>query len=108
MDKIQEIVKFATNMKNHSSVPPVWCHGHTNWKYDETNNVYYNHKHNTIEFCLGDRYIYFTTEYGITNIRGSSSNNWHGYSFDTDLKKALNWVKETTYSDLGFLLWTGK
>ena len=107
-NQISEIVKFALNVKNHKVIPPVWFHGHTKWKLCTTTGLYYFSKYNGTEYCLGDRYFYFTTDYNISNIRGSTSDNWHGYSFGVDLKKAVDWAKETTYSDLGYLLWTGK
>ncbi len=107
-NQFNDIVKFALNVKNYETIPPVWHNGHTRWKLCSQTGVYFHSGSNQIEYCLGDRYVCLSTDQGMTNIRGSTSHNWHGYSFDVDLKKALDWVKETTYADLGYLLWTGK
>lgn len=107
-NQVIDIVKFALNVKNYETIPPVWHHGHTRWKICSETGVYFSNKYNTIEYCLGDRYVYLSTDFGMNLIRGSTSDNWHGRTFGVDLKEALNWVKETKYADLGYLLWTGK
>lgn len=104
---VSEIVSFCGKAIKRGNIPPIWSNGHINWKFDETNGVYFSKKYDSIEFCLGDRYCYLHWGYGSIHIRGSSSENWHGYSFDADLKEAIEWLKETEYSDLGYLLWTG-
>lgn len=101
-------------MKKHKTKPPRWCHGSDGWEFSKDSGCYYKSNEGFVgnppnEYCLGDRYIH--CDYGIDSYgilwRGSTSENWHGYNFGYDLKKAIDWVKKTKHAELGAELWSG-
>ena len=77
----------------------------TEWKWTKDAQCYYIADNGQPPhcYCLGDRYVYADygkDSYGIL-YRGSTIDNWGGYNFGTDLKKALEWVSEDRYTGNG-------
>lgn len=91
-------------------VPSIWPHGNTNWKLSEDFGAYIkddNGEYPT-EACLGDRFIHLgfgLDSYGLWY--GSTSDDWHGYSFGVDTKAAFKWLQKAKHKDLGWFLWSG-
>lgn len=105
LKQMADIVKAASF---YDKLPLVWkSPGYTDWKWDKRAEIYLRKSFSgeVKAGCLGDRYFYFTKYDG--GIRGSTSDNWNGYFFDYDLKRAIEWAKNSNYSDLKWYLWSG-
>lgn len=59
-------------------------------------------------YCLGERYVY--AHYGLDSYgilyRGSTIDDWGGYHFGYDLKKAIEWVQGAAHPELKDTMWT--
>lgn len=108
LQELADIIKAVA--KYEGKIPNVWMHGHTDWEFNEKLGIYVHVRFSDApkEFCLGDRYVYFSNQGGPeVYLRGSSSDNWHGYDFDYDLKSAAEWVQQAEFKDLKWYLWSG-
>lgn len=82
----------------------VWAYGLEHWEYDERWNCYITKEQPApAYFCLGERMVHWDVG---RSLRGSESDNWHGWDFGLDLKSAIEWVQEAKYPELAAGLWT--
>lgn len=106
--ELSEIIQAV--QRYEGKIPHVWMHGHANWKLNEKLGIYVHASFSDApkEFCLGDRYVYFSNQGGSdVYLRGSTSDNWHGADFGYDLKEAIEWVQQANFKDLKWYLWSG-
>lgn len=92
----------------------VWVHGHDGWKFSQDCQCFIYRSPGVpfdappTAYCLGDRYIHCAPgidTYGVI-WQGSTSENWHGRTFGTDLTAALRWIQEAEARKLGCKLWS--
>ena len=60
-----------------------------------------------IAYCLGDRHVHVEPGQDTYSIfyRGSTVDNWHGYSFGLDLKRAIEFVRAANEVDMKHNYW---
>ena len=80
------------------------------WKWSEDCKCFYISELNNppIIYCLGERYVYAhfgRDSFGIL-YRGSTIDNWNGWHFGYDLKKAIEWVQAAEQPELGHSQWS--
>lgn len=106
--RLKEQAKFIIKAQElNFNIPRIWTNGHTNWDWSKEYKCFIKISLFTQppqEFCFGDRYIHWENGNGL---RGSTSYNWHGYSFGYDLKSAIEWIQKASFNKLGWLLWSG-
>lgn len=58
-------------------------------------------------YVLGDRmfHVDYASDVGDFELKGSTSNHWHGFNFGMDFSAAIRWLHQANYKELGYHLW---
>lgn len=93
------------------TIPAKWAHGTDTWTFDMALQLYVGpaeRRHDGQRaMCLGDRMVHpgYGAKPGDVIWVGSTSTNWHGYSFKTR-SDAETWLLWANHQDLGCALWS--